>query len=512
MSDQSREAAAHTFHVYQRVGLWLGPALGLAVLAFADLDPAHPAVTRTAAVAVLMAVWWITDALPLSVTSLLPIILFPVLGVMSGKDVASKYFDDTICLFMGGFLVAIAMERWNLHRRVALRILLWFGLKPRMILLGFMSATAFLSMWISNTATAMMMIPIGIAVLAKLEEMTGREAVSKYGAALLIGIAYAASIGGIATPVGTPPNLVFFGIFKKHFPEAPDITFFQWTCFATPLAVVMLLSAWGILAGMFRVGNSIGEIDRDIFRTQYRELGSMSWAERVVAVDFVLLALLWLTRSTIKIGSTTLHGWGELLPEKFVTDGTTAIALALPLFLIPSRSPKGRRVLDSSAIEQVPWGIVLLFGGGFALAAGFEVSGLSLWVGEQLKVLGGLHPIWIVLGVCTILTFLTELTSNTATATVLLPVFAANARALGINPMLLMIPATISASYAFMLPVGTPPNAIVFGTRRVDILQMARAGFVLNLVGIVLTTVAIWTLGRYVFGFDPAVFPEWAAK
>lgn len=513
MTQDTPADTAHHGHVYQRIGLWLGPLAAILVLLFGSLDPANPIVTRTAAVAVLMAVWWLTDALPLSVTALLPVVLFPALGIMSGKDTSLRYFDDIIFLFIGGFLVAIAMERWNLHRRIALRILLLFGLKPRMILLGFMVSTAFLSMWISNTATAMMMVPIGIALLAKLADITGEEAVSRYSLAVLLGIAYAASIGGIATPVGTPPNLVFLGVYHQQFPDAPEISFPKWMMFATPLAIAMLLFTWGALSFLFKLGRDVGRVESAIFHEQYRELGPMSRAEIIVLIDFVALAILWITRSTITIGGTTFHGWGELFPNaKFITDGTTAIALALPLFIIPSGSPTHHHLLDSTSIQNLPWGIVLLFGGGLALAAGFETSGLSAWVGGRLTVLGHLHPLLVIAIVCTLITFLTELTSNTATAQVLLPILAANAIALGIDPLLLMIPGVLSASYAFMMPVGTPPNAIIFATGRVTMPQMARVGIVLNLAGIIFTTLAIWTLGRYVLGIDVQGLPQWAVK
>lgn len=501
MSSEESSSSDEPTGLHQKIGLWGGLAIALLVLLFADIDPARPGITRTAAVAVLMSVWWITDALPLAVTSLLPLVLFPVLGIMTAKDVATKYFDDVICLYLGGFLVAIAMERWNLHRRIALRILLWFGLKPRMLLLGFMVATGFISMWISNTATAMMMVPIGIAILLKLDEIAGGGIVKRYGAALLLGIAYASSIGGIATPVGTPTNMVFFGIYGKQFPNAEPISFMQWASFATPLAVAMMLAAWGILTIFFRLTQNLGTIDETIIRREYDALGPMTWPQKVVAIDFAILALLWITRSNIdEIG---FKGWGSLFPDKkFLSDGTAAMALSIPLFLIPSRSAGSRRILEESAIEKIPWGVVLLFGGGFALAAAFESSGLSLWVGERMSGLRDVHPMIIVFGVCTVVTFLTELTSNTATAQVVLPIFAANASAMGFNPILFMIPAAISSSLGFMLPVGTPPNAIVFGTRRVNMQDMVRVGFIINIAGILLTTLVIWLLAPAVFGIS----------
>ncbi|MEO8377397.1 MAG: SLC13 family permease, partial [Candidatus Sumerlaeota bacterium] len=292
-------SSSESFGLHQKIGLWGGLAAAVGILLFGNLEPGNPAVTRTAAVAVLMAVWWITDALPLAVTSLLPLVLFPALGILGGKEVATKYFDDVICLYLGGFLVAIAMERWNLHRRIALRILLMFGLKPRMILLGFMAATGFLSMWISNTASAMMMVPIGIAILLKLEELSGERMVRGYGTALLLGIAYAASIGGIATKVGSPTNLVFFGIYAKQFPAAAPVTFLQWMAFALPLAVLMMLSAWLIMTVYFRLTGKMAQVDASIFRNEHAALGPMTWSQKVVAIDFAVLAVLWMTRSSL---------------------------------------------------------------------------------------------------------------------------------------------------------------------------------------------------------------------
>ncbi|MCC6546052.1 SLC13/DASS family transporter [Candidatus Sumerlaeota bacterium] len=490
-----------SFGLHQKIGLWGGAVAALLIYFFADIDPSRPVLAPTAAVAVLMAVWWITDAIPLAVTSLLPLVLFPLLGIMGGKEVATKYFDDVICLYLGGFLVAIAMERWNLHRRIALRVLLWFGFKPRMILLGFMTATGFISMWISNTATAMMMVPIGIAILLKLEELTGGDEIRRYGTALLLGIAYASSIGGLATPVGTPTNLVFFRIYDAMVDKTAQISFMKWVLFATPLSMAMLLAAWGILTVFFRLTGNLGTVDQTLFQKEHAALGPMTWAQKVVAWDFAILALLWMTREGIaEIG---LPGWSSLFEnKKLLTDGTAAMALSIPLFLIPSRAKGSRRILEESSIEKIPWGVVLLFGGGFALASAFESSGLSLWVGEKMGGLRGLHPMVLILGVATLVTFLTELTSNTATAQVVLPIFAANAAAMGMNPIVLMIPAVLSSSLGFMMPVGTPPNAIVFGTKRVPMQSMVRVGFFINLAGILLTTLLMWLWAPVVFGVN----------
>ncbi|MBE7560073.1 SLC13/DASS family transporter [bacterium] len=495
------------------VGLVAGPCLALALLVFADLSPGHPEVACTAAVALWMAVWWMTEALPLEATALLPMVLFPALGVMDGKRVAQEYFNDIIFLFVGGFLVALAMQRWNLHRRIALRFLLAFGARPRRILAGFMAATAFLSMWISNTATTMMMVPIALAIILNLEETLGRPKVSRYAVGAFLAIAYSASIGGIATPVGTPPNLVLLRMLSVYFPAAPAISFAQWTLFALPLSLLFLFLAWVYLSLAYAPRKETFSVEREVFARQLRRLGPMSWPEKVVLADFTLLVVLWLSRADLELGRFTLPGWSRFFSAPdYLNDGVVAVALALVLFVVPTRSPEAARILDRDAIRRMPWNIVLLFGGGFALARGFETSGLSTWLGERLSPLSAGPPLVTVLAICLLVTFLTELTSNTATAQMLLPIMAGLSMAVGVHPLLFMIPAALSASFAFMLPVATPPNAIIFGTERVRIADMARAGLVLNLLGAVLITLAIHFWGRLVFDMGAAGLPDWPVR
>jgi sodium-dependent dicarboxylate transporter 2/3/5 len=510
MSDPQEDSSTKSSYT-QRIALVAGPLLSVCVLVFFDLDPGHPEVTRTAAVALLMAIWWITEAIPLAVTSLLPVMLFPTLGLMSGSVVAPIYFNHIIFLFIGGFLVALAMQKWNLHRRIALRILLLFGIRPRNILLGFMVATAFLSMWISNTATTMMMVPIALAIIMKLEESLGEERVRKYSIGIFLGVAYSASIGGIATLVGTPPNLSFARILTISFPNAPEISFASWFLFAFPISAVFLTTVWLLLSAFFSPPKGGFKLDRAEFRKQYEELGPLTFEEGVVLADFVLLALLWLSRADIALGAFTIPGWSNLFPNpEFINDGTVAVCMSVLLFLIPARSGDGKRILDWKTAARLPWNIVLLFGGGFALASGFKDSGLSIWLGNQMVGVGSLHPILIVATICLAMTFLTELTSNTATTEMLLPVLAGLAVAVKLNPLLLMIPGTLACSFAFMLPVATPPNAIIFGTQRLRISDMAKAGLALNLFGVVAITIATYLLGKLVFGIDMAQFPAWA--
>ena len=490
--------------------LILGPTLALLFILFIDLDPANPLVTKTAAIAIWMAFWWITEAVPLAITALLPIVLYPMLGIMSGKDVAPIYFNHIIFLFIGGFLVALAMRKWKLHRRIALKILMIFGSKPRNILLGFMIATAFLSMWISNTATTMMMVPIALSIVYKLEELFEGNSIKKFSIGIFLGIAHAATIGGVATLVGTPPNLSFARILTILFPNAPEISFATWMIFALPVSIVFLFILWLVLSFIF-TRNSDLKIDSNVFREQYKDLGRINFEEKVVLIDFILLALLWISRANINIGNFTVPGWSQLFANpSYLNDGTVAIAMAIILFFIPSKNIKNKQILDWDTASKLPWNIVLLFGGGFALASGFKESGLADYLGQQLQGFGAFHPIIIVIAICLFVTFLTELTSNTATAEMLLPIIGGLAIAIKINPLFLMIPATISCSYAFMLPVATPPNAIIFGTNRIKISEMAKTGIWLNLIGVVLITISIYVIGRTVFGIDLAQFPDWA--
>lgn len=494
-----------------RIGFVLGPLLALILLLFFDLKPGQPEVTRAAAISILMAVWWITEAIPIPATALLPVALFPLFGIMNGREVAAAYFNNVIFLFIGGFIMALAMERWNLHRRIALHTILLIGASPKRVILGFMLATAFLSMWISNTATTMMMVPIAMAVILKLHENDPEHKSDYFSTGLLIGIAYAASIGGIATLIGTPPNLAFVKIFETTYPAAPSISFAQWIAFGTPFAVFFLMLTWLLVTFVFVKRKTAQRVNRQIFRDELKQLGRMSFEEKAVLVLFLIMCVAWLTRREIAFGSFSIPGWSSLLPEaSFIDDGTVAIAVSLLLFLIPSRTVTGQRLMNWKTAVKLRWGIVILFGGGFALAAGFKSSGLSHWVTDQLAVLAGVSPVVMVGSVSATLTFLTELTSNTATTQIVLPLLGSLAEAVKMNPLLLMIPATLSASCAFMLPVATPPNAIIFGTGEVRMVDMVRIGIFLNLIGVIAITTFVLLFGDMLLGIDLYSYPIWA--
>jgi sodium-dependent dicarboxylate transporter 2/3/5 len=489
----------------------LGPALGLAMLV---LGPGEdPAIARMAAVAAWMAAWWVTEAAPIPVTALLPLVLMPLLGLAPVKDVASNYGRSTIFLFLGGFLLALGLESSGVHRRVALFLVHRVGGQPRRLLLGFMLAAGLLSMWISNTATVMVLLPIGLSVLAGAREKGVAEPeLKRLGAAVMLSISYAASIGGMATLVGTPPNLSYREQLVRLFPHAPPPSFAQWMMIGTPLAALFLAAGYLVLSRVaFRLGGGALLGSREAVAALRRELGPLRRDEIVAASVFGATALLWITRVEIEFGALRVPGWASLLGRHatLIDDGVVAVAAAILLFVLPSRDRPGERILEWDRTERLPWGMLLVFGGGFALAAGFQSSGLSLWLGERFTALRGAPPGLLMVLVCLSLTFLTELTSNTATTEMALPILAAAAVATGTDPRYLMIPATFSASCAFMLPVGSPTQTIVFGSGWVPMRDMVRAGIWFNLLGLLLVPLLFTLLARAAMSIDPGVLPAW---
>jgi sodium-dependent dicarboxylate transporter 2/3/5 len=500
----------------KRIGFWLGISAFLFLIVF-PIDGENLQASRMAAVAILMATWWVTDCIPLFATALLPLFLFPILGIISGRETAPIYFNSTIVLFLGGFMIALTMEKWELHRRIALGIIHAVGGGPARIVLGFMIAAAFLSMWISNTATAVMMIPIGLAMVLQLEEEFGKEKTHSFTVGLMLGIAYSCSVGGLMTLVGTPPNLSFVRIFEILFPEAPPIAFGQWMVVGVPVGITMILISWFFITRVFYRTPAELTVDRRVVENERAALGPITFEEKVIMVVFASTALLWVFRVDLQLGVATIPGWSRFLPfQGMIDDGTIAMAMASLLFFIPTRGEvarkKDRRIMGPDVIPRLPWNIVLLFGGGFALAAGFQRTGLAQILGDQFQAMSNLPTFAMILLVCLMITFLTELTSNTATTEMVLPILAAIAVATEIHPLILMIPATLSASCAFMMPVATPPNAIIFGSGRISVGEMARVGIVLNLVGALVITGVVYTIGTTMFGIDPGVLPDWATS
>jgi sodium-dependent dicarboxylate transporter 2/3/5 len=439
-----------------------------------------------------VAIWWITEAAPISATALLPIILFPLTGALPIKETVTGYSHPYIFLFIGGFILAIAMEKWHLHKRIALLIIKRIGLSKPRIILGFMVATAFLSMWISNTATTVMMLPIGMAIVAH----TGAEALEQSGfsKALMLGIAYAASIGGIATLIGTPPNLILAGVIEETYQV--EISFLQWFIIGFPFAVVMLGLCWLYLtryAYKFKGDTTLSGASE--IEAQIQALGPMSKEEKRVLWIFSLTALAWVIRAYVLV---------PFIPA--LDDTIIALIAGTMLFLVPS-SRKGEALLDWTDMTKLPWGVLLLFGGGIALAVGFDSSGLALWLGTQLTSIQGISLLALLLILIFSVNFLTEITSNLATTSVILPILAPLALSLNMHPYPLMAAAAMAASCAFMLPVATPPNALVFGTGYFRIGDMVRVGFWLNLISIVVLLALIYFLLPLLWDLDPGNYP-----
>lgn len=470
-------------------------APALFALSFAIPDTILPPhASRAAAAIAWMAVWWVTEVVPLPVTALLPLVLFPVAGILPAGDVAVAYANRFVFLMGGGFVLAEAMQQHGLHRRIALGIVARVGGGPRRLVLGFMIAAAFLSMWLSNTATAAMLYPIALAV-------SGRVAAPAFAPALMLGTAYACNIGGIGTLVGTFPNVVFAGMVPDLLPGSSPPDFLGWMLIGVPLVIVLIPMAWLVLTTWAypQAGGPAGGGTAEI-RDEIRRLPPISTAERRTAWVFAATALLWITRRGLHAGQLVLPGWTELVGlDGLVDDSTVAIAAALALFLIPAGRSAGtsrRRLLDARAFPAIPWPILLLFGGGFALAAGFTASGLGNVVAGALGGMPSVPLPLLLFIVALLISFLTEVNSNTATTTTFLPLVAAVAPALGAPVFPLLLAVTLSASCAFMLPTATPPNAIVFASGRLEMRSMARTGLVLNVLAAGVVATACWLVFR----------------
>jgi sodium-dependent dicarboxylate transporter 2/3/5 len=445
---------------------------------------------------------------------MIPLALFPLLGVMNYKDVAPNYGDSIIFLFMGGFFLAITMQKWNLHKRLALHIVNVIGTSARRLVLGFMIATAFISMFISNTSAALLMYPIALAVLMHLSELkTERENngnLKNLQIALMLAIAYSASVGGMGTLIGTPPNLIFAGALTSLFPNAPTFQFVQWLPIGIPILLTFIPIIWLYLTRwIFPVSEVKVAGGREYIAEQLQGLGKMRRGERLTLWLFIATALALIFRGNINLGSVTIPGWTDLLGiSAWVSDTTVMIFAALLMFAIPVNWSAGEFLLDWSSAVKIPWSLLLLFGGGIALADAFQTSGLAAWLGSHLTQLSRLPVVLMILLICLLVTFLTEVTSNTAITTILMPIMASTAVAMQTHPFLLMIPATISASCAFMLPVATPPNAVIFGSGYLAIGDMAKAGLMINLIGAVLITLIFY--GLIILEIIPDTFPPWA--
>ena len=464
-----------------KIGLLLGPIAFIIVTLFFHPEGLSKEANAVLASAVWIAIWWITEAIPIAVTALMPIILFPLSGGLGLNETTASYGHKYVFLYIGGFILAIAIEKWKLHKRIALTIIKIVGTNVINIILGFMIATAFLSMWISNTASAVMILPVGMAIVSQLRDnpATIEDENLIFGKALMLSIAYSASIGGMATLIGTPPNLVLAGVVKQTYNI--EISFAQWFMFGFPIAIILLVICWVYLTRFaFKFKQKEFPGGSQEIKRQLKALGAISYEEKIVFLVFVLTAFSWITRS--------------FFIEKFIPqidDTIIAIFFGVLLFLLPSKE-KGVKLMDWEDAVKLPWGIVLLFGGGMALALGFETSGLAVWIGKQMTSLESVSLILLLLILITSVNFLTEITSNLATTAMLLPVLVSLASAIGVHPYYLLVGATLAASCAFMLPVATPPNAVVFGSGYLKIEDMVKKGFSMNIISILLITLFVY--------------------
>jgi solute carrier family 13 (sodium-dependent dicarboxylate transporter), member 2/3/5 len=459
----------------------------------------------TCAVGLLMALLWLTEAVPMGLTALVPLVAFPMAGVSTMEKIAAPYANSAVFLFLGGFLVASAFERWGLHSRFAYAALSRVGTQPRRIVFAIILVTATLSMWISNTATTLMMTPIAVAVVTGLAGVgrnvtsSGRpDSAARVAEATLLGVAYAASLGGLGTPIGTPTNLIFFGAARELFPNAPTISFAQWMVFGVAYLVLLVPICWLLVITMCRVGAG-GTVTLD--ELGLKKPGAMSRAEKTTLILCAATALLWMFRADINVGSFRIPGWSHLFPNpKSINDATVAVTMAFLAFLLPAG--KGERLLEWEEFKRVPWDVLILFGGGFALADALETSGFSKFAGARLSFVGDWPPVLMIVVVCIVVTLLSEVASNVATATAMMPIAAALATSIGVHPYFLMIPAVLAASSGFMLPVATAPNTIVYGTGYVSVKKMARSGVLLDIAAAVVITLLMFTVIPWATGIN----------
>ena len=495
----------------QKIGFWAGLGLGLSFVVAGYLFPdlpqdfdrsqqLSPVALRLVGVTIVVGVWWVTEAIPLGATALIPGAVFPLLSIAPAKSVAPAYGSPFILLLLGGFLLALAVEKSGVHKRLALHILLRVGTSPRRLVLGFACAAAVLSMWISNTASTLIIMPIAVALVDRAQEGS-REKAASFGVAVLLGTAYGASVGGMGTPVGTPPNLMAMGAIADAFPDRPELTFLNWALIAVPPVLLIIPLVWFLLTRFYpKVPASVDLGAEDVIRRDLDALGPWRPSEVRSLSVFAFTAVLWVTRAGFRMGTDfVIPGWQSLLGLEGVHDGTIALLAACLAFSLSSGEKGGEKLLTWKEGQNAPWGLVLLFGGGVALSKGFLRSGLSEFIGSRLAELAGLGHFWFV-GVATIgTTFGTEVISNTALANIAMPILAATAKAAAMPPERLLVPAALACSCAFMMPAATGPNAIVFGTGRIRIGQMVKAGFFTNLLAWLVLFVVTQAVSALVF-------------
>ena len=478
----------------RKIGLYLGPILFILTRFFLELEGLSDQANAVLASTLWIAIWWITEAIPIAATSLLPIILFPLSGALPLADTTSSFGHRFVFLYLGGFILALAIQKWNLHKRIALNIIKVVGTNVQKIILGFMVATAFLSMWISNTATAVMMLPIGIAIIKQMKDLknTSEDENLIFGKALMLSIAYSASIGGIATLIGTPPNLVFAGIIQETYNI--EISFLKWFQFGLPISILLLAISWVYLTKVaFKFKQNEFNEGKEEINRQLEELGPISYEEKIVLSVFVLTGLAWILRTYLL---------NKFIPN--LDDSIIALISGISLFLFQANNQEGKKekIMNWEDAVKLPWGILLLFGAGLAIAQGFQSSGLANWIAENLTQLNDFSLFIILLVLITAVNFLTEITSNLATTAMLLPILAPTAVTLGVHPYILMVGATLAASCAFMLPVATPPNAVVFGSNYLKISDMVRVGILMNIISIIIIFMMVYFILPILWNFN----------
>lgn len=476
----------------KQIGFWSGILILLILILIPPPEGMKPEALRALGVALLMASWWVSECIPIYATAFVPIALFPLLGILDASTTTENYGHNYVLMLLGGFFLAKSIELSGLHKRIALFIIKNLGTSRRRIILSFMIATALLSFWIANVAVTLLMLPIALAIVDKEEQNTERN--PQFGLALMLAIAYAASVGGTGSLIGTPPNMVFAGVVAKIFPEIPEIDFLEWMKLGTPIVIVLLPIVWIYVVKYFKItGNFSGS--KEIIADEIKAIGRISSMEKRVLVVFIFTALGWIFRRDIELGQFVIPGWSTLLGiTEYVHDSTIAIIASLLLFAIPSGKSRSthKTLLDWKSASQVPWGVVMIVGGGYAIADSFKHTGLADFLGGKMSFISQYPTILVLLIVIFLMIFITEINSNTATANIFLPVLASMAIAAQMNPLLIMIPATFACSFSFMLPSGTGTNAVIFGSNRVTIPEMAKCGFGLNLLCVILLTLMMY--------------------
>lgn len=503
--------AGGDYGLRKKIGLILGPILFLTIFLAPTPAGLSPSGQAVAAGTAWIAAWWISEAIPIPATALLPIVIFPLTGALGAGDTTPSYTDPLIFLFIGGFFVAMTMQRWNLHRRIALRIIATVGTNPKRIILGFAIATAFLSAWVSSTATAVLMVPIALAVIYQTIERIEQEGLDidvsqgefTFGTALMLTIGYSSLTGGVATLIGTPPNLIFAGAAEQIFDQ--QISFAEWMMYGVPISILATAIVY-IYITRFALPPEFDRIPggSEVIDEQLAELGPMAPQEKLVLVVFSSMAVAWVSAGFVL---------EPLLPWVEEMDTIIAITGSMFLFLIPTTTEDGEHtfLLDWTHAVEIPWGVVLLFGGGLAIAEGFQATGLAQWIGEQLAVLEGFPFVFILISVTVLVILLTEFTSNTATTAMIMPVLASLATGLSVHPYAVMVVGTTAASFAFMLPTASPPNAVVFGSGYITIPQMVKTGIGLNIIGVFLAVLSVLLWLPIIWGIDLATIPTWAS-